>query len=402
MSYKYVAYDGNRRLVQGSIDVENLKLAKDILKQSGYSVLNIARSRRAFNIREQIPVLFGVKSSDVITFTRMFATLVSRGMNTLTSLELLRDQVSNESFREIIQEIIDDVLRGMPIADAMSRHPETFPPIYSRTIRVSEQTGNLESALYHIADYMEKQNALVSKVGKSLAYPAFVLAVGLGVVTLLILVTLPALADLFSDLGGELPLPSRIMMSLTDFLGKYILVILGFIFMVVSTLVLFMKHSALRPKLDKALLRVPLIGQVIALREMINFSRTVSTCLASSVSMPDTLGLAVQTTKNTVMTEALENVREEVLKGHSLSEILRDEYIFPRPLVQIVSVGEAASTLGEDLATISAMYETEIDVRINTVVGVLGPGIMLFLGIFVAFIAVSMIMPIYTFLGQID
>lgn len=402
MSYKYIAYDKNRQLVKGSVDVGSEQVATDILRESGYSVLSLKQGRKPFNLREQIPALFGVKTADVINFSRMFATLVSRGTNTLTALELLRDQISKTLFREVIQTVSDDVRRGMPLADAMARHPEAFPPIYSRTVRVSEQTGNLEQSLNHIADYMEKQNALVSKVGRSLAYPAFVLAVGLGVVTLLILVTLPALSDLFLDLGGELPLPSRIMIGITDFLTSYILIFLGVGVAGVATLIAFKKHPRLRPKLDAAMLKIPLVGPVITLREMINFSTTVSTCLSSSIPMPDTLSLAVQTAKNLVMTDALENVRDEVLKGRGLSQILSEYSIFPRPLIQMVRVGEQASTLGDDLGTISALYEAEIDKRINTLVAVLGPGIMLFLGGFVAFIAVSMVMPIYTFLGQID
>lgn len=402
MSYKYIAYDKNRQLVKGSVGVSSEEIAKGVLKESGYSVLSLEQGRKPFNIREQLPAFFGVKNSDVITFSRMFATLVSRGTNTLTALELLRDQISNKSFQEVIQGVSDNVRRGMPLADAMAKYPEAFPPIYSRTIRVSEQTGNLDSALNHIADYLEKQNALVSKVGRSLAYPAFVFVVGLGVVTLLILVTLPALSGLFEDLGGELPLPSRIMVALSDFLGKYIWLFLGFGAMATATVMAFMKHPRLRPKFDAAMLRVPLIGPVITLREMINFSRTVSTCLSSSIPMPDTLGLAVQTTKNLVMTDVLENVRTEVLKGRGLSQILAENAVFPRPLIQMVRVGEQASTLGDDLGTISALYEAEIDKRIETLVAVLGPGIMLFLGVFVAFIAVSMVLPIYTFLGQID
>ena len=402
MSYKYLAYDKNRRLVKGSVGVESEQIAKDVLRESGYNVLSLDKRRKPFNIREQLPAFFGVKTGDVVTFSRMFATLVGRGTNTLTALELLRDQISNKSFKEVIQTVSDDVRRGMPLADAMSKHPIAFPPIYSRTIRVSEQTGNLESALSHIAEYLEKQNLLVSKVGKSLAYPAFVFVVGLGVVTLLIVVTLPALSDLFLDLGGELPLPSRIMVGLTDFLTKYILVFLGVGSLAVGTLITYMKHPRLRPKLDAAMLRIPLIGPVIILREMINFSRTVSTCLSSSIPMPDTLSLAVQTTRNLVMTSVLESVREEVLKGRGLSQILSEKPVFPRALIQMVRVGEQASTLGDDLGTISALYEAEIDKRINTIVAVLGPGIMMFLGVFVAFIAVAMVMPIYTFLGQIE
>ena len=401
MAYKYVAYDADRQVVRGTIAVGNERIAKQILQQSGYNLLALSAVRGKLNLRRQIPSLFGVKKRDVVTFSRMLATLVGRGTNTVVALELLRDQVSNPTFKEVIQDVNEDVRRGTPLSEAMSRHPEVFPPIYCRMIKVSEQTGRLESALQHVADLIEKQNALVSKVGRSLAYPAFVLLVGLGVVALLILVTLPGLAELFVD-QGDLPLPTRLMVGLTDFVNTYILLIVGVGLGVALFAALCLKHPGLRFKLDATLLQAPLMGPVIALREMINFSRTASTCLSSSISMPETLALAAQTAGNQVVAQAIENARDEVLKGRWLSETLKETRLFPRPLVQMVKVGEEAGTLGDDLGTFAEMYEAEVDIRVNTLVSVLGPGIMLFLGVFVAFVALSMIMPMYSVLGQIE
>ena len=402
MPYKYTAYDASRQLISGTIDVANERTAKEVLQQSGYALLSLKFSRPKFSLRKQVPSFFGVKTADVISFSRMLATLISRGTNTVVAMEILRDQVTNASFKEIIQTIVDDVRRGVQLPDAMSRHPEAFSALYCRTIKVSEQTGNLENALIYVADHMEKQGVLVSKVGRSLAYPLFVLLVGLGVISLLVLVTLPALSDLFLNLGGELPTPTKIMVVITDAASKYLLHILGFLVFLIALGVVVMSNEKLRFKLDIFILRVPLVGPVITLREMINFSRTVSTCLASSLSMPETLGLAAQTATNRYVTAKIEEAREEVLKGRDLSAILPEFKVFPQPLIQMIKVGEMASTLKEDLATIAEMYDLDVDRKVNTMVSVLSPGIMLFLGAFVAFIAISMIMPIYSFLGSIE
>ena len=402
MPYKYTAYDASRQLISGTIDVANERTAKEVLQQSGYALLSLKFSRPKFSLRKQVPSFFGVKTADVISFSRMLATLISRGTNTVVAMEILRDQVTNASFKEIIQTIVDDVRRGVQLPDAMSRHPEAFSALYCRTIKVSEQTGNLENALIYVADHMEKQGVLVSKVGRSLAYPLFVLLVGLGVISLLVLVTLPALSDLFLNLGGELPTPTKIMVVITDAASKYLLHILGFLVFLIALGVVVMSNEKLRFKLDIFILKVPLVGPVITLREMINFSRTVSTCLASSLSMPETLGLAAQTATNRYVTAKIEEAREEVLKGRDLSAILPEFKVFPQPLIQMIKVGEMASTLKEDLATIAEMYDLDVDRKVNTMVSVLSPGIMLFLGAFVAFIAISMIMPIYSFLGSIE
>ena len=402
MPYKYTAYDASRQLISGTIDVSNERTAKEVLQQSGYALLSLKFTRPKFSLRKQVPSLFGVKTADVISFSRMLATLISRGTNTVVAMEILRDQVSNATFKEIIQSIVDDVRRGVQLPDAMSRHPEAFSALYCRTIKVSEQTGNLENALIYVADHMEKQGVLVSKVGRSLAYPLFVLLVGIGVISLLVLVTLPALSDLFLNLGGELPTPTKIMVVITDAASKYLLHILGFIVFLFALGVVVMSNEKLRFKLDIFILKVPLVGPVITLREMINFSRTVSTCLASSLSMPETLGLAAQTATNRYVTAKIEEAREEVLKGRDLSAILPEFNVFPQPLIQMIKVGGMASTLKEDLATIAEMYDLDVDRKVNTMVSVLSPGIMLVLGAFVAFIAVSMIMPIYSFLGSIE
>lgn len=402
MPYKYTAYDASRQLISGTIDVSNERTAKEVLQQSGYALLSLKFTRPKFSLRKQVPSFFGVKTADVISFSRMLATLISRGTNTVVAMEILRDQVTNATFKEIIQSIVDDVRRGVQLPDAMSRHPEAFSALYCRTIKVSEQTGKLENALIYVADHMEKQGVLVSKVGRSLAYPLFVLLVGIGVISLLVLVTLPALSDLFLNLGGELPTPTKIMVVITDAASKYLLHILGFLVFLFALGVVVMSNEKLRFKLDIFILRVPLVGPVITLREMINFSRTVSTCLASSLSMPETLGLAAQTATNRYVTAKIEEAREEVLKGRELSGILPEFKVFPQPLIQMIKVGEMASTLKEDLATIAEMYDLDVDRKVNTMVSVLSPGIMLFLGAFVAFIAISMIMPIYSFLGSIE
>ena len=402
MAFRYVAYNADRDVIKGRLDVSRERDAKEALREAGYSLLSLRQARTEISIPQLLPTFFGVKPSDVITFSRMLATLVNRGVNTLAALELLREQFAKAAFRDVINEVVQDVRRGFTLSNALSRHPEVFSPIYCRTIKVSEQTGNVEIALSQMANYMEKDRLLKSKIARSLAYPAFVLVVGIGVVALLMTVTLPSLSTLFLDLGEDLPLPTRILVGVTGFLNSYILFMLALLVMAAALVIWAVRKPNVQWKLHEAALQMPLIGHVVTLREVIQFSRTLSTCMVSSIPMSEALRLAVETTGNQVVAKTIRDARENILQGHTLAQTLRKSDIFPQPLIQVIRVGEESGTLSEDLNTIAEMYEFQLDRRISTVISVFGPAIMLLLGDFVAFIAVSMITPIYTALGQIE
>ena len=402
MAYNYVAYDANRKLVRGTIDVATEDLAKRALQISGYNPLSLKPTRKLPSLRRQVPTLFGIKVQEVITFSRLMATLVLRGTTAFTALQFLKDQTKNSLFREVIDTVSKDLRQGVSLSKAMSKHPEAFPPIYYRMIDVSERTGNLGVVLRQLADYMEKEKALLARVGKALAYPAFVLVMAGVVITLLTTVTLPGLTELFAELGGQLPLPTQILVALTTFVNAYKLYLFVLIVAGAILAALAWRRPNVRRRLDALLIRMPLIGPIITLTEMTHFSRMLSMCLSASVPMPAIIDMAVKTSRNRVVSEALENVQGEVLKGRGLSQPMSENQVFPPILVQMVKVGEEAGTLDEDLKAVAETYEAEVESKVNIFVSLLGPTLTIILGLIVAFIAVSMIMPIYSIWGQIQ
>ena len=401
MAYKYLAYDTDRKVVKGTIAVTNEGLAKEALQRSGYSLLSLKPARQGLGLRRQIPTLFGVKAQDVIVFSRLLATLVRRGTTPLAALELLRNETSNLTFKEVLGAVSDDLRQGSSLSEAMGRHSDAFPPVYCRMIKVSEQTGNLEVVLRQLADYMEKEKALLAGVGRALVYPAFILLVAGGVITMLITVTLPSLTELFTEFEGELPLPTRLLVALTTFVNTYKLFLLGLILGVVVLAAWAVRKPTVRRRLDMLSLKIPLIGSIVTLREMTHFSRMMSTCLSAALPMPEIMDMVVKTSRNTTVAEALENVRGEILKGRRLSQPMTENQTFPRLLVQMIKVGEEAGTLDEDLKAVAESYEAEVDKRVNTLLSLLEPGLIVILGLIVAFIAVSVIMPVYSILGEI-
>lgn len=401
MAYKYLAYRADRTVVEGTIDVATEGLAREALRRSGYKLLSLRAARPGLSIRRSMPALFGVKAHHVIAFSRQLATLVERGTTTLSALQLLRDQIRNIAFKEIVTAMIQDLQQGSSLAEAIGRHPQAFPPIYSRMVKVSEQTGNLEVVLRQIASYMEREKAALKRVSRAMIYPAFILLVASGAIAILVTFTLPPLMDLFDEFEAELPLVTKLLIGIVGFVDAYKFYLAAAIIGTAALAVWYVRTPAGRQGLDRLLLKIPVVGPIIALREMSHFSRTTSMLLEAGVPMPEIMDMAAQTSRNRVVREAIEDVRMEILKGQGLFRPLAANELFPPLLVQMVKVGEQAGTLSADLTAIADSHEQEVDERVNSLLSMLEPSLLVVLGLIVGFIAVSVIMPIYSIMGSI-
>ncbi len=400
MAFKYVAYDSTGTVIEGTMKGPSEYLVKETLQSWGYNVVSLNPTRQRLSLRQQIPTLFKVKAKDLIIFSRLLATLVERGTTTFVALQLISDQTANVIFKEVLHDVFEDIRHGRSLSDAMSQHPEVFSTLYCRMIKVGEQTGNLESVLRQTADYLEKESALLSKVARALTYPAIVMLIACGVIVLLMTFVLPSFADLFAEFEGQIPLPTRLLMGLSDFMNqnKLILIVLA---LGASLLAVWsLKNSATRRWLDALLLRMPLMGSIISFTEMARCSRLVSLGLSESLPMPETLEIAAQVSQNRRVAEALENVSNEVTKGRSLSQSMMENPLFPKLLVQLDQVGEETANLEESLKAVAETYEAEADRRVSTIISLIEPGIIVFIGVIVAFIAISVILPTYSLLGE--
>jgi len=401
MPYKYVAYTEDRRVVEGTIDVSTEGLAKEQLWQSGYRILSLKATRPVFNIHRSLPTLFGVKPRDVIAFSRQLATLVDRGINAFSALQVLRGQIRNPAFKETVTTMIQDLQEGSSFADAISRHPQAFPSIYSRMVRVGERTGNLQIVLRQVAEYIETEKAALKRVRKAMIYPALILLVASGVVAILVTFTLPPLLEMFNEFEAQLPWVTKVLISIVGFVTGHWFYIALVVIGAVVLAVWLAKTSAGRERFDRLLLRMPLIGPIVTQREMAHLSRTMSISLDAGLPMIEIMDLAVQSTSNTVIRKALEDIRTQILEGRGLFQSMAPNELFPPLLVQMVKIGEEVGTLTKDLTTVADLYEQEVDERVDLLLSMLQPLSILILGLIVAFIAVSVIVPIYSIMGSI-
>ena len=394
--YKYVAYTADSQITEGTLDVATEEMAKEAIQRSGFRLLALKTGKAKPSLSQAMPSLFGVKPKDIIIFSRLLATLLERGTDIITALNLLEEQVGNKALREVVSSMVQDLNQGSSFSEAIGKYPNAFPPVYRQLIKVSERTGTAEIVLREIADYMEREKKAMSKVSKAFAYPAFILVAGIGVVGIMMTVVLPSLLEVFAEVDAELPAATKLLMTLTNFFSAYKFNLLGALIGLTIAASAYIRTATGRRHLNLLLLKLPLLGRINLLREMSNFSRTVSMMLKAGITMTETMSMAVQTARNGVVQDALNEVRREMLKGQGLSKPMAANEMFPSLMVQIMMVGEEAGTLGEDMEIITELYTQEIDDKVNAFVSILQPVMLLTMGLMVAFIAIAVIMPMYT------
>ena len=399
MAYQFKAYTLDKRVVQGRIDAASESMAEEALYQAGYRrVLSLREIRPGLSLEQLIPTFFGVKAQDVIDLSRQLATLIESGVTILTALQLLEEQSFRAAFRKVIAGLVNELRGGSSLSQALSKYPQVFSYTYCQVVRASEQAGNLEVGLRQIAGYMEKQAATKKKIRSALAYPIMVLLMAIGVFALLITVALPPLVGLFTALGTELPWTTRLLIAISGFLINYKFYLLVGVLIVVVSIIGYLRLPAGKLTMDRLMLKLPLIGPINIQRNVGHFCRTASMLLKAGLLLPQTMNIVIQTVGNRIIRQVLREVREKLVQGQGLSQPMATIDLFPRLLVEMVSVGEKTGNLDSTLATLGDYYEQRVDQRVNSLISMIGPALTVGVGLVVAFIALSMITPLYSIL----
>ena len=399
MAYQFKAYTLDKRVVQGRIDAASEIMAEEALYRAGYNrVLSLKETRPGLSLEQLIPTFFGVKAQDVIDLSRQLATLIESGVTILTALQLLEEQAFRAAFRKVIAGLIAELRGGSSLSQALSKYPQVFSYTYCQVVKAGEQAGNLEVGLRQIAGYMEKQAATKKKIRSALAYPIMVLLMAIGVFALLITVALPPLVGLFTALGTELPWTTRLLIAISGFLINYKFYLLVGVSIVVVSIIGYLRLPAGKLTMDRLMLKLPLIGPINIQRNVGHFCRTASMLLKAGLLLPQTMNIVIQTVGNRIIRQVLREVREKLVQGQGLSQPMATIDLFPRLLVEMVSVGEKTGNLDSTLATLGDYYEQRVDQRVNTLISMIGPALTVGVGLVVAFIALSMITPLYSIL----
>lgn len=402
MSYKYVAYDEDDNIVKGLIDVVELSQAEDALAAAGYTAISLKFQRPRPSIDQVFPSLYGIKSDDVINFARQLATLIEAGLTIPSALKLLQGQIEKPAFKKIVMGIGEELEGGSSFSQALSKYPEAFNNVFIHISEAGEHSGDLAMALRQAVDHLERGEQAMKKAKRAMMYPSFVLIVAAVVVVVLVTMVLPPLLDMFDTMGGEVPATTKVLMTVTDFTGAYPLHIMGGILAIVIAIVLYVRQPSGQRMKDKLILKMPLLGTIALQSNMALFTRTASTLLAAGVPLTRIMDITTQTAGNIHIREALAEVHEGLIQGHGLSKPMATNDIFPSLLVQMITVGEQTGTLDTSLQNIAGFYESEVNQKIDGLTSVLEPVMTVGIALFVGFIALSVITPMYSVLGTLE
>jgi type IV pilus assembly protein PilC len=398
--YEYTAYTADRKTIRGKIDGTSEAMAEDALYQAGYQhILSLTEVRPKPSLRQMMPSFFGVKSSEVVDFSRELATLIESGVNILNALQLLEEQTPNSTFKKVIAEMINDLRGGNSFSMAAGKYPQIFSRTYCQVMKASERSGNLEAGLKHIAEFIDKQATAKKKIQSALAYPFLLALMGIGVSVILITVALPPLVDMFSTLDATLPLQTRILIGLSDFLAEYklhlLLGLVGFVGLVIACL----RFPEGKLAFDKLMLRMPVIGPIVLQRNMYHFCHTTAMLLKAGLHLPEIMDIVIPSIGNRVVHQALVELRERLIQGQGLSQPMADIELFPSLMVEMIAVGEKTGDLETMVFNVADRYEHAVEQRISGLIKMIEPAMTVISGLLVGFIALSFIGPLYSLVG---
>ncbi len=401
MDYSYLGYNENRQIVKGTIFAANEKVAGQMLSQKGYQVLRLQPVNHFVARWDQLfPSLFRVKPEAIIMFSRQLALLLESGIDIVTSLELLRAQAS-AGLKRVLGEVMSELRSGHRLSAALSKHPNIFPQIYVRSLGIGEQTGGLESVLKQIADYMEKELTTSKSVKGALRYPIIVSVVAFIVIAIMVTFVLPAFTSLYSSMGAQLPPLTKMLLSFVDGLHKYSLQLMGAILFIGIATFAYVKTPEGRFNRDKLILRLPIMGHISHLNELIRCCRSMSILFKAGLPLPEIMSLVIDSSNNRVIKQALSAVQKDMIEGQGLSRPMAKNPLFLPMMVQMVRVGEETGNLDVTLLSVAQNYEIEAEDKTRSLIGMIQPAMTLGIGIVVALIALSLISAMYSMYGQV-
>ncbi len=391
--YKWSGKASNGDVVKGEITAASDQEVKAYLRKQRIIPKSVSKKPKAL-----FSSMGGgsVKDKDLVIFTRQFSTMIGAGLPLVQTLEILSNQTENKFFAKTIGEIKSDVEGGSTFADALKKHPKIFSELYTNMVAAGEAGGILDTILIRLATYIEKAQNLKRKVKGAMVYPSVTMTVAIGVIIIIMVFVVPTFGSMFDTLGGQLPLPTQIIIDLSDFLsgpGGIVTFasIVGFVIFIIQ----FKKTQRGRKLLDRLILRLPVVGILFKKVAVAKFTRTLGTLISSGVPILDGLNITAKTAGNKVVEESVMAVRQGVSEGKTIAEPLSEAKVFPPMVTQMIAVGESTGALDNMLEKIADFYDDEVDIAVSNLTSMIEPVLMVFMGGTIGFIVIAMYLPIF-------
>ncbi len=376
----------------GIMEAENSAMVKAELRRRGIVPGKIKKQSKS--------ALDGIfnkpNAGDVAVFSRQLATMINSGVPLVNALDIIAGGIEKSTMREIVTAVKNDVGGGTPLASALSRYPEQFDELFCNLVNVGEQSGSLDILLKNIADYKERIESIKSKIKKAMFYPIAVIVIAIIITVILMIFVVPAFAELFGSFGAELPLPTKVVIAMSEFLQAWGWAILaglvasGYLF-----LRAYKKSAALRAAMSRLSLRLPVFGPIFTKGAMARFARTMATMFGAGVPLVEAMSSVSGAVGNVVYAKAVLEMRDQVATGQPLHTAMRDTQLFPNMVIQMTAIGEEAGSLDSMLAKVADFYEEQVNDAIDALSSLMEPIIMAILGVLIGGLVIAMYMPIF-------
>ena len=396
-------YKGTNRAgvaVAGERVAANKNDLANILRREQINISKVSEKGKEFNI----PTFGGgsVDTKELAVFTRQFSVMIDAGLPLVQCLEILAGQQENKTFQKVLNGVRASVEGGTTLSVAMKQHEKVFDPLYYNMVEAGETGGILDTILQRLSSYIEKNVKLKRAVKSAMIYPASVMSIAVGVVVLLLWKVVPIFVTLFNGLDVDLPLPTRIVIALSNFIGSiYGLMIAVFLVGSVFALKFWYKTPGGRMAIDTALLKLPVLGIVLRKIAVARFTRTLGTLISSGVPILEALDITARTAGNAVVEKAISQTRKAVESGRSLVDPLKETDVFPGMVTQMIGVGEQTGAMDAMLQKIADFYEDEVDAAVKDLLTALEPVMIVFLGVMVGGVVISMYLPLFSLIGKL-
>jgi type IV pilus assembly protein PilC len=398
--FEYTAKNAtNGQIMKGQMQAQSRDEVVGHIRKNRLILVNIREAPKQMKFSFGQP---GIKTRDIVIFTRQFATMINSGLPLVQSLSILAAQTENKSLKDVTKQVVFDVEAGNTLADAFSRHPKAFSGLFVNMVAAGEAGGILDTILLRLATFLEKNDALIRKVKSAMVYPAVIMSVAAIAITVLLIFVIPVFQSMFASVSMELPLPTRVVIGLSEFLIGYWwaigLSIAGAAFLVKSYYATPNGHR----NIDKLMINSPVLGDVIRKSAVSRFTRTLGTLISSGVSILDGLEITAKTSGNRVIHDAVMESRASIAGGETIAAPLERSKVFPPMVISMIAVGEQTGGLDEMLSKIADFYDEEVDVAVGTLLSLMEPVMIVVLGVVVGGMVVAMYLPIFDMMNAIQ
>jgi type IV pilus assembly protein PilC len=402
-TFAYKVRDKQGKMVAGTLEADSQAVVATKLRSMGFAPVLIEEQKTSVGKMEiKLPWANRVKAKDLAVFSRQFATMINSGLSLLRALNILAEQTENSKLAAVIGDVRTEVEKGSSLSAALSKHPKVFKRLYVAMIRAGEVGGVLDSVLLRLAENLEKEVALKQKIKSAMTYPVVVFCLVILILVGMLIFVVPTFKNLYGELGGTLPLPTKVLISLSDNAKRFWYIVAALAIGAAVGIKRWVNTEQGRGRWDAIKLKVPIFGLLVHKTALSRFSRTLSVLMKSGVPILQSLEIVRETVNNTVMSNAVSDVSTSVKEGESIAKPLERHEIFPPMVVQMISVGEETGALDTMLGKVSDFYDQEVEATVDALTSLIEPILIAVMGVVVGGMVVALYMPMFNIIKLIQ